>query len=953
VNNQDVRVLLERLNDRTANAIEDAAAFASTRTHYEITIEHLMIKLLEEGGGDLELIFNFFGIDVDKLWQEMLENLSRLRANNTGKPSFSPLLFQWFERAWTSATLYYDENRIRSAMLLDALIQLSPLLPGTAFNELDGISLDKLRSQYSVIVEGSSEAQKDNRFNISNDEADDVIMPNETKKTKSKKSSNQNSESALSRFTENVTYKAASGKIDPVLGRDEEIRLMIDILSRRRKNNPILVGEPGVGKTALVEGFALRIAHETVPDDLKGVQVHTLDLGLLQAGAGVKGEFEKRLKQVITEVKESAIPIIMFIDEAHTLIGAGGEAGMSDAANLLKPALARGELRTIAATTWSEYKKYFERDAALERRFQIVKVEEPSIENAIVMLNGLKVHYQTHHDILITDDAVETAVHLSSRYITGRFLPDKAIDLLDTAAARIRMGQAAKPAAIESAESHIEYIERRLDHLASELKSGLTINESLKSELEKDLEETKAKLTIQIEQWQKERELVNSIREHRDQLTTKYNENVDENDPNIVKLKTNSLKIRDDLAEVQGETPMVQAEVNGAAIAEIIADWTGVPVGKMLKNDLTSLMELEDRLRVRVIGQDDAISDIARSIRTSRAGLSNDETPIGVFLLSGPSGVGKTETARLIADEMFGSERSLITINMSEYQEAHTVSQLKGSPPGYVGYGEGGILTEAVRKRPYSLVLLDEVEKAHPDVMNLFYQVFDRGFMRDGEGREIDFKNTIIIMTSNLGANEIVDAFTPDDELEKENNTIDSSIENISESDSEGQDAVANNKTDTPVKEWKAPTMSELKNLIQPALLTHFAPALLGRMQIIPFRPLDANALQSIVAIKLDAVAQRINKAHGIEMRCQPSAFQHLADQCTQPETGARFINSLIEQQLLPEISRSLLQFMADDDMPDVLSLEIDDKGQMSVLFSDLVAEDDSELAVEEDEVSA
>jgi type VI secretion system protein VasG len=949
VNNQDVRVLLERLNDRTANAIEDAAAFASTRTHYEITIEHLMIKLLEEGGGDLELICEFFGIDVDKLWQDMLENLSRLRANNTGKPSFSPLLFQWFERAWTAATLYYDENRIRSTMLLDALIQLSPLLPGSSFTELDGISLDKLRSQYSVIVDGSSEAQKDNRFNVSNEQADEVLLPEKSKKTSSKSSSTQNAESALSRFTENVTYKAASGKIDPVLGRDEEIRLMIDILSRRRKNNPILVGEPGVGKTALVEGFALRIAHETVPDDLKGVQVHTLDLGLLQAGAGVKGEFEKRLKQVITEVKDSAIPIIMFIDEAHTLIGAGGEAGMSDAANLLKPALARGELRTIAATTWSEYKKYFERDAALERRFQVVKVEEPTIENAIVMLNGLKVHYQTHHDILITDDAVETAVHLSSRYINGRFLPDKAIDLLDTAAARIRMGQAAKPASIESAESHIEYVERRLDHLASELKNGLKINESLKDELEKDLVETKSKLAIQIEQWEKERELVLNIREHRDQLTTKYNENVDENDPNIIKLKTNSLKIRDDLADVQGESPMVQAEVNGAAIAEIIADWTGVPVGKMLKNDLTSLMELEDRLRVRVIGQDDAISDIARSIRTSRAGLSNDETPIGVFLLSGPSGVGKTETARLIADEMFGSERSLITINMSEYQEAHTVSQLKGSPPGYVGYGEGGILTEAVRKRPYSLVLLDEVEKAHPDVMNLFYQVFDRGFMRDGEGREIDFKNTIIIMTSNLGTNEIVDAcMPPDDKTDDENNPIDVVTEDkVTEDDSEGA------KIEESTDEWRLPKMSELKEIIQPALLMHFAPALLGRMQIIPYRPLDTDALQSIVAIKLDAVAQRIDKAHGIQMRCDSSVFQHLAEQCTQPETGARFINALIEQQLLPEISRSLLQFMADEDIPDVLSLEIDDNNQLSVLFSDLVDEDKVETEIEKNEVSA
>lgn len=908
--NKHVKSLLEKLNDYCARALENAAAFASTRTHYEVTVDHFVIKLMEEGGSDLARVLNHYQIDQDILWQGILDHLARYPSNNQGKPGFSPLLFQWLERAYIAAALHYGMEQIRSIALLDALVEMSPSLPGAAYQVLDNISLDDLRKQFHDIIEGSVEAAS---------YTPPVILPIGATKTGTTKTGDKQAsgsatpsptaqgESALARFTEDVTAKAAQGRIDPVLGRDDEIRLMIDILSRRRKNNPILVGDPGVGKTALVEGLALRIAQNRVPDNLKNIRLHTLDLGLLQAGAGVKGEFEKRLKSVIDEVKNSVTPIIMFIDEAHTLIGAGGQAGMSDAANLLKPALARGELRTIAATTWSEYKQYFERDAALERRFQLVKVEEPSIDKAILMLNGLKQRYQDHHGILITDEAIESAVKLSSRYINGRYLPDKAIDLLDTAAARIRMGQATKPAAIESAESHIAYIEKRLHQLEQEGRAGLFVDARLVQSLRDDLAKTVVRRDDQLAKWQQEIELVKQISHHRDELHSHYES--DKQDAKVIrKLQEASQKSRASLSDVQGNNPMVQAEVNAAAVAEIIADWTGIPIGKMLKDDANALMTFEDRIGNRVVGQDSAVASIGRAIRSARAGLSNPDAPMGVFLLTGPSGVGKTETARAIAEELYGGERFLITINMSEYQEAHTVSQLKGSPPGYVGYGEGGVLTEAVRQRPYSVVLLDEVEKAHPDVLNLFYQVFDRGFMRDGEGREIDFKNTIILLTSNLASEQIVELTTaPDLDLISDEN-------------------------ETP---WEAPSIGQLRETIQPVLLRHFPPALLGRMQAVPFVALDLDALKNIVALKLDAVAQRLRNTHDIAFRCQPEVLDYLAGRCTQTETGARYINSVIEQQLLPEIARSLLTYMMEDDMPDVLTLELDANGELSMVFAD------------------
>ena len=899
MDNKQIKALLDRLNEHCVTALENGAALAATRGHYEVCIEHVVLQLLETGGGDFDRILHHFGVDLDRLWQDLLGNLARMRAGNQGKPGFSLQLFQWIERAWMAASLHYGATQIRSGALLEALIELAPRLPGNAFAALDELPLEALRRDYPSLVAGSSESS--------------ATAPSPTRSPANSAPVQANAGgSSLERFTIDVTARAALGEIDPVLGRNSEIRQMVDILTRRRKNNPIVVGEPGVGKTAVVEGLALRIAEGSVPQALKGVRLLTLDLGLLQAGAGVKGEFEKRLKNVIDEVKTSPIPIILFIDEAHTLIGAGGAAGQGDAANLLKPALARGELRTIAATTWSEYKQYFERDAALERRFQLIKIDEPSEQGAIVMLSGLKDLYQKHHGILITDAAIEAAVRLSSRYINGRQLPDKAIDLIDTAAARIRMGQAAVPATIETDREHIAYIERRRAHLEEERRNGLAVDERLLATLEQEHQQTLQRLETAQAQWEQEAALVSKIHQQRSNQTPVAG-------ATVIPLQPAACQIHDKLKQLQGEQPMVQAEVNAEAIAEIVADWTGVPVGKMVKNDLAALLDLDEILGQRVVGQQAALAVIAQTIRSSKAGLRNPDSPLGVFLLAGPSGVGKTETARALAEHLFGGERFLVTINMSEYQEPHTVSQLKGSPPGYVGYGQGGVLTEAVRQRPYAVILLDEVEKAHPDVMNLFYQVFDRGFMRDGEGREIDFKNTIIILTSNLGAEEISELATVP-ELDEESAAMES---------------------------WQSPSQAVLLEAIQPALLRQFAPALLARMQVVPFLPLDREALTDIVALKLDQVAERLHAAHEIEFRCTPLVIEQLVGQCRQPATGARFINALIEQQLMPNIARSLLGFMVDGDIPDILSLEIGADGGLSCLFADRLEETAAPVATE------
>ncbi|GAA0820368.1 type VI secretion system ATPase TssH [Colwellia asteriadis] len=926
-----IKQLIDKLNGHTAAALENAAGFSSSRTHYEVLPEHLLIKLMEEGAnGDLERVFHFFGVDQDEIWQALLAHLTTQPAGSKSKPVFSRRLYEWLEKAWLSSNMNYGGDWITGVALVDALVDIAPFSPVLALPELmSKIDVHFLRANQEKICAGSCERL--------------ATKQPESNNGSTQSSSAQQTGQALQDFCDDLTGKAERGEIDPVLGRNDEIRMMVDVLCRRRKNNPIMVGEPGVGKTAVVEGMAQRIIDGQVPDELKNVRLLTLDMGLLQAGAGVKGEFERRLKQVIDEVKESDIPIIMFIDEAHTLIGAGGDAGMSDAANLLKPALARGELRTVAATTWSEYKKYFERDAALERRFQLIKVEEPSEQAAKLMLSGLKASYQSHHNIQITDDAIEAAVTLSARYITGRYLPDKAIDVLDTAAARVRMSSATEPAAIEAEIEHLAYLERRIDNLQTEKTQGISIKSGLIEQLNSEQITSTETLARMLGDRESQKSTLNIINELK---TAQANgENINEQ----------LLQMREQLKQQNAEGNGLFSEVDADAVAEIIAEWTGIPAGSMVKDEISTLISLEDALSNVVIGQNDGLAKLAQSLRVSKAGVSASEGPLGVFLLVGPSGIGKTETARTLANEMFGGEKFLTTINMSEYQESHTASQLKGSPPGYVGYGEGGVLTEAVRQRPYSVVLLDEVEKAHPDVMNLFYQVFERGFMRDGEGREIDFRNTIILMTSNLGSQTLIDQCeeplveeTLDSEVAEPTALTEVEPDSVTESNVElNSDANSDIHDEEGVCElslaqesvWQRPTLGSLIETIKPELLTFFAPALLARMQVIPFLPLDHDALGSIVALKLEAVAKRLMSNHQMELRVDGDVVRYITSQCQMSDSGARMVNAMIEQQILPGIARSVLEFMAEDDMPDILTLTLDDNGKIEAIFADSPAE--------------
>ena len=903
-----LRALLDKLNTECGLMMEAAAGFTVSRGHYQITIEHLLIKILEDDRRfQLDAVLEYFNVDLDQLWQSLIDSVNSLRAGHQGKPGLSESLFQVLEKACVINAVHYQRDMIDTVSILEAVIELYPTFSTyAAYRALDRVSLDELRAHRFEITQASSEGSPSRAGSTANAVA---------------RSASGQGESALEQFTTDLTAKALTEDMDPITGRNEEIRMAIDILCRRRKNNPILVGEAGVGKTAVVEGLAQKIARGEVPDLLKNIRICVLDMGLLQAGAGVKGEFERRLKQVIDEVKTSPEPIMLFIDEAHTLIGAGGDAGLSDAANLLKPALARGELRTIAATTFSEYKQYFEKDPALARRFQQVKVEEPTIEAAILMLNGLKEKYQSHHQVRITDAAIEAAVSLSDRYITGRYLPDKAIDLLDTASARVRMGQSVVPSKLETLAERQTYLETRLQQISLERNTGMAVNDALHTTLQDELKSCLAQAQEFHEQWQQENELVAKIQSQ--QLTMVDVTAVSDLDA----LLSESKRLRAQLADLQAERPLVQPEVNELAIADVVGDWTGVPVGSMSKNDLQAVLTFEQSISDVVIGQDIALQAMGKALRSAKAGLRTSEGPVGVFLLTGPSGVGKTETARAIAEHMFGSSRALITINMSEYQEAHTVSQLKGSPPGYVGYGQGGLLTEAVRQRPYSVVLLDEVEKAHPDVMNLFYQVFDRGFMRDGEGREIDFKNTLILMTSNIGAAAIQHRCTP--------MTADEKVADIMAQGTEDTLDKLAELSQQEDKEWQAPTLTELQTLVKPELLGHFAPALLARMQTVPFVALNSDMLALIISLKLEAIAVRLHNLYQIEFRCDEAVLTHLAGQCELNDSGARYVNALIDQQLMPNIAQSLLHFIAADDLPDILTLSINDDQQLECVFAD------------------
>ncbi|WNN38890.1 type VI secretion system ATPase TssH [Pseudomonas inefficax] len=865
--------LLRRLNAYCTQALTAAASLCQARGHSHITVEHWLLKLFEQGEGDLVVIARRYEWDMDAIWQGLLDHFNTLPRSVLSKPQLSGEVRQLITNAWLLASLDRDCEQLRSVHLLGALFEAPNLLKCSA--AWPALSIGPMQSeQVKALLEFDSEERQSEQNSLFKPE-----VPGESEAV-----GGTGGDSALlailDQFSHDVTAKAAAGQIDPVFGRDDEIRQVIDVLSRRRKNNPILVGDPGVGKTALVEGLALRIASGDVPDSLKPVCIRTLDLGLLQAGAGVKGEFEQRLKNVIDAVQRSETPVLLFIDEAHTLIGAGNQAGGADAANLLKPALARGELRTIAATTWSEYKQYFERDAALERRFQMIKVDEPDDANACVMLRGLKARYASYHGVHVQDAAVQAAVSLSRRFLTGRRLPDKAVDLIDTACARVRMSLDCEPQALVQLKSQKMAFTAERMALVDDAQLTGNSDESRLAKITDQLVQLESQQAALELQYQQELDLTHQL------LNARQAEQVD---------TTVCARLQEQLNYVQGGRPLLSLDVCARSVAEVIADWTGVPLGSLLKDEHASLLNLEDQLAERVVGQDPALLALAQRLRAARTGLTDDKAPMGVFLLVGTSGIGKTETAHALASSLFGGEKSLITLNMSEYQEAHTVSQLKGSPPGYVGYGQGGVLTEAVRQRPYSVVLLDEVEKAHRDVLNLFYQVFDRGFMRDGEGREIDFRNTVILMTSNLGSDLLQGC------VERQPDTEDAA----------------------------------LHELLRPVLREHFQPALLARFQTLIFRPLGGDALKRIVAIKLDQVAKRLLRHYGLQCEVDDTLYEALVAACLLPDTGARNIDSLLNQQILPVLSQQLLQRQALGQPTQAVTLGYCEDAGISLSFSD------------------
>jgi len=880
---RDPKKLIEKLGDHLARGLEAGAGFCVSRGHYEVTLEHLLLKLIEEGSGDIPRVFSNAGVDDGPLWGKLLERLEGFRAGNTGRPSFSPQLLDRFEAAWVVASVHHGADRARSGHLLEALLADEALALGGWDDAFGTLTADDVRANFAAWTAGSSETGSAGARRSTAAAADGAGRAG----------------TALEKYAQNVTDDAREGRIDMILGRDNEIRQAIDILSRRRKNNPILVGEAGVGKTAVVEGLALRIAQGDVPDSLRDVELVSLDLGALQAGAGMKGEFEERLKGVIRDITEAPRPTILFIDEAHTLIGAGGSAGTGDAANLLKPALARGELRTIAATTWSEYKKHIEKDPALARRFQLIKIEEPTEDVAAGMLRGIKGKYEEHHRVRITDDAVAATARLSHRYISGRQLPDKAVDLLDTAAARVKMTQSSKPAALEDVERRLAAVDRRSEALRRDAAAGLRAPGEEEAALAAERGEVESRRVELVARWGRERDVAASVEAARAALADGAAPRGDGAAPDAAAMDARRAELnalRAELTELQGETPLVHAEVNESVVAQVVSDWTGIPIGDMVKDEAALLLAMEQRLGARVEGQPEAIGEISDSLRAAKAGMGNPEAPLGVFLLVGPSGVGKTETARALAELLFGGERFLISINMSEYQEAHTVSQLKGSPPGYVGYGEGGVLTEAVRQRPYAVVLLDEVEKAHGDVMELFFQVFDRGILRDGEGREITFANTVILATSNVGTELIAGA------------------------------------SRLPER----PSMDDVREAVHEDLIQHFAPALLGRMKVVPFFSLSADAMARITRLKLDKIDRRLRAAHGVRFVYPDAVVDRIAERCTQVDAGARNIDFIIDRSVLPDASRALLQKMAEGAaLPAALVLGVDDAGVFTYTFTD------------------
>ena len=889
--------LFGKLNSLAYKAIEGATVFCKLRGNPYVELVHWIQQILQTPDSDMHRIVRHFEVDSSRLAKDMTEALDRLPRGATSISDLSTHVESAVERGWVYATLMFGDTRVRTGHLMVGMLKTPSLrnaLLGIS-KHFESVKADTLTEQFGKIVNGSPEdslGATDNSSLAAPGEASGAMAPAQLGKKE-----------ALKRFATNLTERAKSGQLDPVSGRDEEIRQIVDILMRRRQNNPILTGEAGVGKTAVVEGFAARIARGDVPPPLKNVQVYTLDIGLLQAGASMKGEFENRLRQVIDEVQASAEPIILFVDEAHTLIGAGGAAGTGDAANLLKPALARGTLRTIAATTWAEYKKYIEKDPALTRRFQVVQVAEPSEDKAVLMVRGVATTLEKHHRVQLLDEALEAAVRLSHRYIPARQLPDKAVSLLDTVCARVAISQHAVPPQLEDCRKTIEALEIEQGIIAREEAVGVNATERRRA-CEEKLAAAETRRAELEKRWEEEHKLADRLLEIRAKLRAaadqssasakaaaaqssggKAETNPSKVEPAAPKVETAATKpltpeertellgeladLQSKLATLQGESPLILPNVDEQAVAAVVQDWTGVPVGRMVKNEVESLLNLADTLNQRVIGQRHALDMIARRIHTSRAKLDNPSKPIGVFMLCGPSGVGKTETALTLAEALYGGEQNVITINMSEFQEKHTVSTLKGSPPGYVGYGEGGILTEAVRRRPYSVVLLDEIEKAHSDVHELFFQVFDKGWMEDAEGRYIDFKNTIILLTSNVGT-ELIVSMCKDPELMP---------------DSEG-----------------------IAKALREPLLKKFPAALLGRLVVIPYYPLSDAMLSSIVRLQLGRIAQRVEDHHKIPFTYDDAAVKLIVSRCTEVESGGRMIDAILTNTVLPEISHEFLK---------------------------------------------
>ncbi|MDR2801401.1 MAG: type VI secretion system ATPase TssH [Desulfovibrio sp.] len=910
----DIKCLLDKCNTFCTQALYDAAGLAVNRTHYEVAAEHFLLKCLESRDADIPLLLERYGIDRAETVQDFTRALDAFKTGNSARPGFSPLLIELLETAWLISSVDLRQPVIRSGAVLLAYARRPASYSQSARSPaLAEINRDEATRNFLALTEASSE----NAPVPAGEKQEGAALPA------------GGPQGFTAQFCEDFTAKARAGKIDTVFGRDAEIREVLTILARRRKNNPILVGEPGVGKTAVIEGLAKRIVEGDIPESLNGVSLLALDMGLLEAGASMKGEFERRLKGVIDEVKGSPKPIILFIDEAHMLVGAGGQAGGSDAANLLKPALARGELRTCSATTWKEYKKYFEKDPALARRFQVVGLEEPDLKSAVLILRGLRASYEKAHCVVVRDDAITCAVEFSHRFLTGRFLPDKAIDLMDTACAKVKMSLSTKPPRLEDAERGTQALQRELEALERDAANGAPADADRMDKLRQDIAALQEKTRILTERWTKERgaaqtlvaaraayvEAVKKDRKPRDAApetdatapresdAAAAGESADaapeappETVPDAESLRTALDNARAAYAAAAGDDPLISIEVTPDVVAQVVSDWTGIPVGKVAREEAVLVAELDSRLEERIKGQDEAVAAISKVIKASKAGLNPPGRPIGVFLLVGPSGVGKTETGLALADLLFGDEESAITVNMSEFQERHTVSRLIGSPPGYVGYGEGGLLTEAVRKRPYSVILLDEVEKAHPDVLNLFYQVFDKGELTDGEGKKAGFGSTVILLTSNLSAEKIRDATLKEPPADAE----------------------------------------ELKALLWQDLCACFKPALLARMTIIPYAALSPDALTRIARMKLDALGARLAASNKIALRYSDALVTALVDRCREVDTGARNIDHILSASVLPKLAQTLLEKMSGQEaLAPGLLLDVDSDGEFVMNFDE------------------